>query len=82
MNCPRCKAEIPATAEGSVGKAGKADKAAPRRMPEPEDAVPLPARNAGGARCGMSDVEPATGRSSDGEEIEQAEVQPGREQGG
>jgi hypothetical protein len=60
MNCPRCKAEIPATAEGSVGRAGKADKAlpadkaAPRRMPEPEDAVRADAPPAPCPQCGWS----------------------------
>jgi hypothetical protein len=57
MNCPRCKAEIPATAEGSVGKADKAlpaDKAAPRRMPEPEDPVRADAPPAPCPQCGWS----------------------------
>jgi DNA-directed RNA polymerase subunit M/transcription elongation factor TFIIS len=57
MNCPKCKAEIPARAEGSVGKADKAvpaDRAAQRRMPEPEDAVRADAPPAPCPQCGWS----------------------------
>jgi hypothetical protein len=60
MNCPRCKIEIPARAEDSVGKSGKADeaasadRAAERRKPEPEDAVRADAPPAPCPQCGWS----------------------------